>query len=322
MPAGNESSSSEQPRTLTVSRTFPVPRELVFQAWSSAYHLKRWFCPAMFTVPEATVEFRDGGVFELCMRSAQGQDNWMKGHFVEIVPHTRIVFDTNVLGQDDEPLFRAYTVVTFADEGAGTRVEVNQTYTILQPIAAPMIQGARQGWNETLDRLQTEVMQLRAHTSIAELPQSGHSVTHATFHIERDFEASPAQVFKALTEPDAKSKWFSGGPGFVLLERTMDVRPGGRERLKGRWPTGMVSCFDAVYFDIVPDARLVYAYEMHIDNRKISVSLATFELTPTQTGTRLLMSEQGAYLDGYDDAGSREQGSKHLLDALANSLKQ
>jgi hypothetical protein len=60
---------------------------------------------------------------------------------------------------------------------------------------------------------------------------------------------------------------------------------------------------------------------MHLDDRKISVSLATFELKPEGSGTRLVMTEQGAFLDGYDDAGSREQGSNFLLDALGNSLQ-
>jgi uncharacterized protein YndB with AHSA1/START domain len=39
------------------------------------------------------------------------------------------------------------------------------------------------------------------------------------------------------------------------------------------------------------------------------------------TGTRFVMTEQGAFLDGYDDAHSRERGSNFLLDALGNSLK-
>jgi uncharacterized protein YndB with AHSA1/START domain len=150
---------------------------------------------------------------------------------------------------------------------------------------------------------------------------SPRSVVHATFCIERTYPASAAQVFKALTDPAAKAKWFRGGDGYTLLAREMDVRPGGREHVKGRWKTGVVSTFDAVYHDVVADARIVYAYEMHLDDRKISVSLATFELKPAGTGTRLVMTEQGAFLDGYDDAGSRERGSNFLLDALGNSLK-
>jgi len=144
---------------------------------------------------------------------------------------------------------------------------------------------------------------------------------HAMFCIERTYPASPAQVFKALTDPAAKAKWFTGGTGYTLLAREMDVRPGGREHVKGRKDSGVVTTFDALYHDVVPDERIVYAYEMHLDDRKISVSLATLELKPAGTDTRLVMTEQGAFLDGYDDAGSRERGSNYLLDALGNSLK-
>jgi uncharacterized protein YndB with AHSA1/START domain len=150
---------------------------------------------------------------------------------------------------------------------------------------------------------------------------SPRSVVHATFCIERTYAASSAQVFKALTDPAAKAKWFTGGNGYTLLAREMDVRPGGREHVQGRWETGVVSTFDAVYQDVIADERIVYAYEMHMDDRKISVSLATLELKPAGTGTCLVMTEQGAFLDGYDDAGSRERGSNFLLDALGVSLK-
>jgi uncharacterized protein YndB with AHSA1/START domain len=81
-----------------------------------------------------------------------------------------------------------------------------------------------------------------------------------------------------------------------------------------------VSTFDAVYFDVVPNERLVYSYEMHLDERKISVSLATFELKAEGEGTRLVVTENGAFLDGYDDAGSRERGTNVLVDALGRSL--
>jgi len=150
---------------------------------------------------------------------------------------------------------------------------------------------------------------------------SPRSVVHATFRIERTYPASAAQVFKALTEPAAKAKWFTGGTGYTLLAREMNVRPGGREHVKGRWESGVVSTFDAVYHDVVTDERIVYAYEMHLDDRKISVSLATLEIIPAGANTQLVMTEQGAFLDNYDNVSSREQGSNFLLDALGKSLK-
>ena len=60
---------------------------------------------------------------------------------------------------------------------------------------------------------------------------------------------------------------------------------------------------------------------MHLDDKKISVSLATIQLKGGSGNTTLKVTEQGAFLDGYDDAGSREHGTGHLLDALGASLK-
>jgi uncharacterized protein YndB with AHSA1/START domain len=301
---------------LVISRIFPASRELVFQAWSSAEHVKRWFCPSQYSVPEAQVEFRVGGAFNVCMLSPQGQRHWTRGRFTEIVPHSKLVIDLQALGDKDTPLFRAYTVVNFTEQrGGATAMEVRQTYTIFDAdTAKPMTEGAPQGWRQTLDKFEQEV------TRIKSLLPAARSVAYGTFTIERTWGVARGAVFKALTDATAKAKWFGGGPGFTLLSREVDIRPGGREHLSGRWESGLVSSFDAVYHDIVPDERVVYSYTMHLDHRKISVSLATFELKSERSGTRLLLTEQGAFLDGYDDAGSREQGTRQLLDALGESL--
>jgi uncharacterized protein YndB with AHSA1/START domain len=315
MASRNDSMQGGKSGPLIVSRTFPAARDLVFSAWSTAEHVKRWFCPAGYTVPQAEVEFKVGGAFNICMRSPGGEQHWTNGRFVEIVTNERLVIDMEPSAADRAPLFRAHTVVSFADVPTGTRMEVTQSYTLLDPLAAPMIQGAAQGWGQTLDRLEQEVTRIKSSAS------AQHSVVHATFCIERTYDSLPAQVYQALSDPAAKSKWFGGGEGFTVIAREMDVRPGGREHLKGRWASGMLSIFDAIYHDVVPNERIVYAYEMHLDERKISVSLATLEVKRTAAGTRLVMTEQGAFLDGYDDAGSRERGSKFLLEALAAFLK-
>lgn len=299
---------------LKVSRVFHAPREQVFAAWSSGEHVKQWFCPQAFTVPQANVEFRVGGKFDVCMRAPDGQEHWTRGHFVEIVPNARLVIDMAVPGADGELLFSALTVVSFHEAPCGTNMEVEQTYTLLQPIAEQMVRGAEQGWKETLDRLGRALVHKGQESAT-------RSVVHGSFRLERRYDAPRERVWRAFTDEQAKAKWFGGGAGHTILAREMDVRPGGREYLKGRWGTGTVSTFDAVYFDVVPNERLVYSYEMHLDERKISVSLATLEFRQDGNGTLLVMSEQGAFLDGYDDAGSRERGTNYLLDAVGASLK-
>lgn len=299
---------------LKVSRVFHATPEQVFAAWSSGEHVRQWFCPQAFTVPHANVEFRAGGKFDVCMRAPDGQEHWTRGHFVEIVPNARLVIEMAVPGADGELLFSAHTVVHFHEAPCGTNLEVEQTYTLLQPIAEQMVKGAQQGWNETLERLG------RALVHGWQQEPGTRSVVHGAFRIERHYDAPPERVWRAFTDPQAKAKWFGGGEGQTILAREIDVRPGGREHVRGRWGNGTVSTFDAVYFDVVPGERLVYTYEMHLDERKISVSLATLELRKAGAGTTLVMSEHGAFLDGYDDAGARERGTNYLLDAVGASL--
>jgi uncharacterized protein YndB with AHSA1/START domain len=146
------------------------------------------------------------------------------------------------------------------------------------------------------------------------------SAHHATFTIERVYPAAPARVFRAFADPAAKARWFAGPEGWQQMVREMDFRVGGRDRLVGRHAGGTVSAFDCRYWDIVPDQRIVYSYDMHLDDRRISVSLATLEFHPAETGTRLVVTEQGVFLDGYNDAGAREQGTGWLLQRLGAAL--
>lgn len=196
-------------------------------------------------------------------------------------------------------------------------MDLVQTYTLIDPSTAWMVAGAPEGWRTTLDKLEKEVVRMRGGAGTGE-----RSVVHATFHLERRYDAPVARVWQALTDPAAKQKWFCGTPGrWELLERHMDVRVGGSERVKGRWEGGVVSTFDALYHDVVANERLVYSYVMHLDDKKISVSLVTMQLKAERGKTTLTVTEQGAFLDGYDDAGSREHGTGYLLDALGASLK-
>jgi len=145
------------------------------------------------------------------------------------------------------------------------------------------------------------------------------SVVHSTFIIDRRFDASPARVFAAFADPKAKARWFVSpwGPD----ESGMDFRVGGKEFNRAGPPGGPVHHFDAVYQDIVPNERIVYSYDMHLDDVRISVSLATVELFPDGAGTRLKLTDQGAYLDAFDNPAVREEGTKGLMDALAASLR-
>lgn len=146
------------------------------------------------------------------------------------------------------------------------------------------------------------------------------TVAHATFCLERTYDAPPARVFAAFATEEGKRKWFSGGnEAWDPVAREFDFKVGGKEVLEGQWKNGMVSRFDAQYFDIKPDERIVYVYEMTINGKKISTSLATIEVAPDGAGTRLTVTEQGVHLDG-DNPRAREVGTASLLERLRESL--
>jgi len=152
---------------------------------------------------------------------------------------------------------------------------------------------------------------------------SQHPVHHATFAITRDFEAPVARLWGAFARQDLKDRWFGAhGDAVVITERTFDFRPGGRETAVGHWKTGTVSNFQSTYHDIVEGQRIVYVYDMFVNDWKMSVSLATIEVEARGSGSRLTITEQGAFFgeEGAKHAAGRAQGTAQLMGMLGDSL--
>jgi uncharacterized protein YndB with AHSA1/START domain len=151
---------------------------------------------------------------------------------------------------------------------------------------------------------------------------SEYSVAHSSFSVERTYPASPARVFHAFADQETKRRWFAEGEGWEVFEYTQDFRVGGREFSRFRFGDGPEMTFDALYMDIVPDRRIVFAYSMTIGPKIISASLTTVELEAAGGGTRLIHTEHDAFLEGGDTSRSREAGTRELLDKLAETLSQ
>ena len=85
------------------------------------------------------------------------------------------------------------------------------------------------------------------------------NVSHGSFTIERTYPGvTPERVFDAFASEKGKDGWFTApNEHWEIAERVMDFRVGGRERLVGKWAGGMVTEFDATYWDIVPGERIV-----------------------------------------------------------------
>ncbi|MDQ0558532.1 uncharacterized protein YndB with AHSA1/START domain [Rhizobium mesoamericanum] len=143
-----------------------------------------------------------------------------------------------------------------------------------------------------------------------------YSAMHETFSIERKIRTSASRVFAAWANPQAKRKWFACHDEWVSLDYNLDFRVGGEERNLVADSNGVLHAYQARYLDIVPEARIIYAYDMKLGEIRISASLATVTFEATSSGATMLFTEQVAFLDGYKDGGSRRQGTEILVDRI------
>lgn len=151
---------------------------------------------------------------------------------------------------------------------------------------------------------------------------TGRSITHGSFTLERRWKTTPARLYRALSDEATKQKWFNPPETWGKDEHHMDFRVGGIETSVGGPPGGAVHTFKAIYQDIVPSERIIYTYDMHLDDVRISVSLTSFEIRPDGDHTILVMTEHGAFLDGFGADGNeiRREGTSILLDNLGKYL--
>jgi len=317
-------------RDVVITRTFDAPRALVWQAWTEPGRIAAWWGPHGFGAAHPSVDLRVGGKMNFDMRAPDGTVMPVMATIREIKAPERLVLSmaSSFRDQPSEVL----NEITLAEAKGKTTLTLHITLVSATAAWLEGLKGMKQGWGESFDKMADLVGRMKlgvganaAHEAFAanlkDKPME-RKVTHANFKIERTFDSPPQTVFAAFSDPKAKGKWFVGPADWIQGEKRMDFRVGGREVDVGGPKGGPMSKFDCHYYDIVPNERIVYAYEMYLDDNRISVSVATIEFKPVGAGTRLVLTEQGAFLDGFDKPALREEGTRELLEALARFLKQ
>lgn len=153
----------------TITREFAAPRELVFKAWTDCDHFGHWFGPRDFTTSHCSIEPRPGGSWTSAMRSPEGHDFWSSGTIVEIDEPSRLVVDEGFsdehgnrvsaqeYGMSDDMPSEERMTVTLEERQGRTRLTVRQGI----PSEVAERNGARQGWQETLDKLDAYLLELQ-----------------------------------------------------------------------------------------------------------------------------------------------------------------
>ena len=147
------------------------------------------------------------------------------------------------------------------------------------------------------------------------------SILQACFTLTRDIAAPVERTFAAFADPAQKRAWFTDGPDWETTDAAFDFRVGGIEVAEGKFHGGPLSRWVATYTDIVENDRIVLTYDMWLDDRHISTSVATYEFEAIDGGTRFTHTEHGVHLDGIDTPTEREEGTREIIEALAKHLE-
>jgi uncharacterized protein YndB with AHSA1/START domain len=157
---------SDGVQEFVTSRTFDAPRERVWKAWTEREQLMQWFGPKGFTMSAAKLDFRPGGSFHYCLRSADGKEMWGKFVYREIVAPERIVMvnsfsdkEGNLTRHPMSPTWPSemLTTTTLTEEKGKTTVTIR--WVPLHPTAEERKtfdtshDGMRQGWSGSFDQL-------------------------------------------------------------------------------------------------------------------------------------------------------------------------
>jgi uncharacterized protein YndB with AHSA1/START domain len=137
------------PSVLRLERTFNAPARAVFDAWTSAEMLRRWW-PAGpdWDTPVAEVDLRVGGRLRLVMRGPDGQEFGGGGEYIEITPPDRLVFTWR--WDADGPEGAQLVEVDFTEQANGTTTVV-LTNRGLEDEASQ--RSHREGWQASFDNL-------------------------------------------------------------------------------------------------------------------------------------------------------------------------
>lgn len=260
-----EETPLESERAVVIKRVLRAPRTQVFGAFADGAQLRQWFGPRVVTSPVCEHDFRVGGAFRWVMRIGE-VDYPIKGSFLEIVENERISYGCDL--SEHPPEWRATVegarakyavgpisnlsrvVVTFDEVANGTLLTVRTTFESAADRNAFRDTGMNEGWNESVDRLQ-ELLDLK-HRPLT--PADGKEIV-----VSRLLSAPRSLVYAVFTDPAHVDSWW-GPNGFSTTTEHMDIRVGGTRKSMMVAPDGTRFPNFALYLEVVPNERLVYAH--------------------------------------------------------------
>ncbi|MGA7712571.1 MAG: SRPBCC domain-containing protein [Rhizomicrobium sp.] len=290
----------------TISRSFDAPRDLVWNVFSQAEHLAKWWGPSGMEWVRCSLDFRPGGLFHYCMKAPNGAEMWGKFVYREIAPMERVVFvnsfcdaagnTTRAPFAPDWPL-EVLNSLSFSEKNGKTTLTlrggpINATAAERDKFKA-FHSSMQQGFGGTFAQLDAYLLEI-----------SGKAPRELT--LTRVLNAPRALVFKAWTDPKMLATWW-GPKGFTNPRGEVDARPGGAIHIDMRAPDGTVYPMDGRYEEVVAPERLVFKSGALDKNGKTIFTVLT-TVTFAETGGKTTLTMHARVVEIFDVIAERHLG--------------
>jgi uncharacterized protein YndB with AHSA1/START domain len=160
-----KNASSSAAEEFVTTRLFDAPRELVWQTFTEARHLEKWFGPKGLRVNVAKLELRPGGIFLYSMQTPDGKTMWGKWFYREIVPPEKLVSVVSFCDENGVPVrhplsatwpLEVLSTMVLAEQGnktlmTGRSIPYNASQTDRETFEAgfgSMTQGFNGAWDQ------------------------------------------------------------------------------------------------------------------------------------------------------------------------------
>lgn len=296
-----------------IERVFEAPIDLVFDCFTDADHLRRWWGPLGCQNDIYALDAKPGGEISLRM-AGPGYDHVMGGEYVEIERPRRLVFLTKAFqapGGGWGIVNRNTITFESLESGDGPAATRMVLHTLVERAEGELVLGAlagmRAGWGQSLERLG----ELVGGGGKTDIEVGDRSITLA-----RAFDAPRERVWDALTRPELFAQWFVAGAGRDL---EMEVRPGGRWSLKTDGPDGAEHRFWGQFSEVERPSRLVMTQGFDAHEAVPVVYTLTEEWGRTLL-TRVMTFPSNAYRDGMLGSGYA-RGAEKGFDVMASLVR-
>lgn len=137
-------------RTLSIKKTFQAPVEVVWDAWTQADHIIKWWAPPGMPVEVIEHDFRVGGNWKYTMMMPNQMEFISEGTYLEITEYKKIVTSAHFMPMTENVELH----ITFEQEGARTHFEFSVVHESEAYAQSQEKMGFYNGWGSALARLE------------------------------------------------------------------------------------------------------------------------------------------------------------------------